>query len=162
MPKRDSQSVSTLEDTADRTRQSLPMDTRGPRPLVRTTFGLMAIGRNLTAAISGWRDIGRDGHITTTLVAAIGTATVDMGTGIMTGIGTATTIVDIAGETGSYGGQHTLTPCTNAFYGNPRLVSEYPVTTKRGGRSSDLATVHRSAPLKVDASSRPARRLVHM
>jgi hypothetical protein len=101
LPKRDSQSALTLEDTADRTRQPLPMYTSGPRAPVRITVGLTAIGRSLTGAISGWRDIGRDGHITTTPVAAIGTATaiVDMGSETMTGIGIATMIVDIA-ETG--------------------------------------------------------------
>ena len=91
-----------LEATADRTRQSLPMSTNGLPAQVQITVGLTAIGRNLTAAISGWRDIGRDGQITTTLVAAIGTMiVVDMGSETMTGIGTATMIVDIASETAS-------------------------------------------------------------
>ena len=111
MPKRDSQSVSMLEATADRTRQSLPMYTNGLPAPVRITVGLTAIGRNLTAAISGWRDIGRDGHITTTtpvaaigtMIAAIGTMiVVDMGSETMIAvIGTATMIVDIASETAS-------------------------------------------------------------
>jgi hypothetical protein len=60
----------------------------------------MAIGRNHTGAMSGWRDIGNNGHTTTiTFVDAIGTMTVDMGSETMTGIGIATMIVDIA-ETG--------------------------------------------------------------
>ena len=114
MPKRDSQSVSMLEATADRTRQSLPMHTSGPRARVRITVGLTAIGRNPTGAISGRRDIGRDGHITTTtpvaaigtMIDVIGTATatviVDMGSETMIAvIGTATMIVDIASETAS-------------------------------------------------------------
>ena len=109
MPKRDSQSVSTLEAMADRMRQLLPtMYTTAHRAPVRTTVGLTAIGRKITAAIPGWRDIGRDGRITTTLVAAIGTATVivdtvigDMDSDITGAIGTETTIVDIGSETGS-------------------------------------------------------------
>ena len=86
MPKRDSQSVSMLEATADRTRQSLPtMHTIGRHAPVRITVGLTAIGRNLTAAISGWRDIGRDDHITTTTpVAAIGTMIDVIGTATAT------------------------------------------------------------------------------
>ena len=80
MPKRDSQLVSMLEDTADRTRRFLPMPIIGRRAPARILSGWMAIGRTIAGAISGSLDSGRDGPIITIRVAAIG---IVMAIGIM-------------------------------------------------------------------------------
>jgi hypothetical protein len=61
---------------ADRMRRSLPTRMSGHLALDRITVGLMAIGRKVTGAISGWLDRGRDDRINSIRVAGIGIAMV--------------------------------------------------------------------------------------